>query len=106
MSKTATGDETLELMKDGVLTELSIGFRQRPNGSRRLPGGVTERTSVHLIEVAVVLEGAYGKSAMVAGVRSVDPFGSFPNRARVAQIISKLPALSPETERYFRRNAR
>lgn len=67
VSKTAAGDETLELVKDGALTDLSIGFRARL--SRRLPDGTIERQTAHLREVSVVAEGAYGDGATVSGVR-------------------------------------
>jgi|SRR5882757_3509 len=67
-SRTPVGDETLELVKDGALDQLSIMFRERQN--RRLAGGVTERVKAHLAEVAVVMEGAYGDLATAAGVRS------------------------------------
>lgn len=68
VSKTPAGEETLELVRDGALTDLSIGFREGQN--RKLSGGVTERVSAELREVAVVLEGAYGEGALVAGVRA------------------------------------
>jgi HK97 family phage prohead protease len=68
VSRTPAGDETLELVKDGALDQLSIMFRERQN--RRLAGGVTERVKADLAEVAVVMEGAYGDLAKAAGVRS------------------------------------
>jgi HK97 family phage prohead protease len=67
-SRTPLGDETLELIKDGALNELSIMFEERQN--RRLAGGVTERVKANLREVAVVMEGAYGELASAVGVRS------------------------------------
>lgn len=69
-SKTPTGDETLELVRDGALNELSIMFRERQN--RRLTGGITERVKADLFEVAVVMQGAYGELATVSGVRSAN----------------------------------
>lgn len=68
VSATAAGDETLTLIEDGVLDELSIGFRAGRH--RTLGDGVIERTSAHLTEVSVVLAGAYGRAAMVSGVRA------------------------------------
>jgi HK97 family phage prohead protease len=68
---TRAGNETLELVKEGALDNLSIAFRERHN--RRLAGGVVERVKANLREVAVVLEGAYGDLAMAAGVRSRQP---------------------------------
>jgi HK97 family phage prohead protease len=67
-ARTAKGDETLELVKDGALDQLSIMFREAKN--RRLAGGVVERQTADLREVAVVMEGAYGELAAAAGVRS------------------------------------
>ncbi len=67
-SRTPVGDETLELVKDGALDQLSIMFRERQN--RRLAGGVTERVKADLAEVAVVMQGAYGDLAAAVGVRS------------------------------------
>jgi HK97 family phage prohead protease len=69
VSKTAVGDETLELVKDGALSQLSIGFHPLPGGSR-LVNGVTRRTKANLFEVAIVPRGAYGDGATVTGVRS------------------------------------
>jgi Escherichia/Staphylococcus phage prohead protease len=67
-SKTPLGDETIELVRDGALTDLSVYFRGRQN--RRLAGGITERVTADLREVASVVEGAYGELATVSGVRS------------------------------------
>jgi uncharacterized protein len=68
ISATTVGEETLTLLKDGVLEEMSIGFAERQNRPR--PNGTIERRTAHLAEVAVVLEGAYGRAARVAKVRS------------------------------------
>ncbi|MCF7548906.1 HK97 family phage prohead protease [Pseudonocardia sp. WMMC193] len=101
VSKTPAGEETLELVKDGVLTELSVGFRE--GQSRRGKGGVVERVTAHLSEVSVVLAGAYGEAAMVAGVRALqdhDQVGFCPNCSATTarldearQILAKLPTL-------------
>ncbi|MHA6626889.1 HK97 family phage prohead protease [Pseudonocardia sichuanensis] len=68
VSATPAGDETLTLIQDGVLDELSIGFREGRN--RTLPDGTVERTRAHLTEVAVVLAGAYGQKAKVLATRA------------------------------------
>jgi HK97 family phage prohead protease len=60
VSRTKTGDDTLELVRDGALNELSIAFREGRN--RKLPGGITERVEADLREVAVV------RSAQAVGV--------------------------------------
>jgi HK97 family phage prohead protease len=67
-ASTQAGDETIALIREGALDQLSIMFRERQN--RKLAGGVTERVKAHLAEVAVVMEGAYGDLAAAAGVRS------------------------------------
>lgn len=91
-SKTPLGDETLELVRDGALSQLSIMFLPRQN--RRLPGGVTERVTADLREVAVVLEGAYGELAAAAGVRSASqPTESRDRLAQARQILGNLPVL-------------
>lgn len=67
-SRTPVGDDTLELIKDKALRHLSVGFERRQN--RRVVGGVTERVTANLREVAATLQGAYGDLAMAMGVRS------------------------------------
>lgn len=72
VSRTAVGDELIELIKDGVYRELSVGFRCAPSWSRRLPDGTVSRTRFDPFEAAAVLRGAYADAAAVAGVRSLD----------------------------------
>ena len=67
VSKTPVGEETLTLVADGVLDELSVGFRARKD--RTEPDGTVVREKADLVEVAVVLEGAYGRGALISGVR-------------------------------------
>lgn len=100
VSKTAAGEETLELVRDGALTDLSIGFRERQN--RRLPDGTVERTSADLREVSVVMEGAYGANAVVAEVRQAIEHPECPHCQvtterldRARQILAQLPVLPP-----------
>jgi uncharacterized protein len=71
VSKTALGDEVLELARDGVPLGLSVGFMEVPGGSRWSPDRrrVT-RTRAALDHVAVVRVPAYA-GAGVVGVRSV-----------------------------------
>jgi HK97 family phage prohead protease len=71
ISKTREGDEALELVKDGALDQLSIGFM--PIKNRKRPDGVMERIKAHLAEVSLVTFGAYGDMAAVAGVRQGAP---------------------------------
>jgi len=76
VSDIVAGNETLELVKDGALRQVSIGFRERPHGNQRTPAGGVRRTAADLFEIATVMEGAYGELAELAGVRSaahIDP---------------------------------
>lgn len=91
VSKTDAGDETLTLVEDGVLTELSVGFRERQN--RRLDDGTVpgyehiERVTADLIEVSVVFEGAYGEAASIEGVRAAPAV----RLAAAQQLLAELP---------------
>lgn len=67
VSQGPRGDEVLELVRDGALTDLSIGFQ--PLKDKRRADGVVERISAHLAEVSLVTFGAYGHNASVVGVR-------------------------------------
>ncbi|PRX48678.1 prohead peptidase [Prauserella shujinwangii] len=92
VSATPAGEETLELVRDGALEELSVAFREGQN--KRLPGGVTERITAELREVAVVMEGAYGELAAVAGVRSAaPPEPGSPRLDQARQLLAGLPTL-------------
>lgn len=99
VSATPSGDETLELVRDGALSQLSIGFREGHN--RRSRGGVTERVTAELREVAVVMEGAYGEQALVSAVRQAgcmcgchdgDGRGRLEEAKRVTAALPMLPA--------------
>ncbi|MGL5909414.1 MAG: HK97 family phage prohead protease [Phycicoccus sp.] len=89
VSDTAEGRDTLTLIRDGVISELSIGFRTGPRGSRTAADGVVERTSAHLLEVSAVLRGAYGAAAGVTGVRAEEGNEAEPER-EVIEIRSRL----------------
>lgn len=102
VADTAAGNETLELVKMGALDQLSIGFREKQN--RRLPGGVIERVTADLKEVAVVLEGAYDDGAAVTSVRRPTDhvpgcqceacLASYTDRLDMArQVLARLPVL-------------
>jgi HK97 family phage prohead protease len=70
VSATPSGDETLTLIQDGVLDELSVGFRAYPKKDRILPDGTVERRRADLTEVSVELAGAYGQKAKVLATRA------------------------------------
>jgi HK97 family phage prohead protease len=67
ISDTERGSEVLTLIRDGALSELSIGFS--PLKDKRRQDGVVERQLAHLAEVSAVTFGAYGPAASVVGVR-------------------------------------
>jgi uncharacterized protein len=70
VSKTALGDEVLELARDGVPLGLSVGFVEVPGGSRwSADRQRVTRTRAELDHVAVVRVPAY-EGAGVVGVRS------------------------------------
>src|SRR5215216_6432803 len=70
VSKTALGDEVLELARDGVPLGLSVGFMEVPGGSRwSADRQRVTRTRAELDHVAVVRVPAY-EGAGVVGVRS------------------------------------
>jgi uncharacterized protein len=69
VSKTAAGDEVLELARDRVPLGLSIGFREVDGGSRWSPDGQrVVRTRADLDHIAVVRTPAY-EGAGVVGIR-------------------------------------
>jgi HK97 family phage prohead protease len=73
VSRTALGDEVLELARDGVPLGLSVGFAEVAGGSRWSPDRRrVVRTRALLDHVAVVRVPAY-VGAGVVGVREGDP---------------------------------
>jgi uncharacterized protein len=102
VSATAAGDETLALVADGVLTELSVGFRAGRDHIE--PDGTVTRVRADLREVSVVLAGAYGEGATIMAVRSSADQGSTtwrPEPRRIdqaAEILAGIPDLPPLPE--------
>lgn len=103
VSATTAGDETLALVADGALSELSVGFRAQKD--HREPDGTITRVRADLVEVSVVLAGAYGAGATIMAVRSADQGGDLSERGettwrpeprrvdQVAALLAALPAL-------------
>lgn len=91
VSDTPAGNEALALIRDGALDELSIGFQSGQD--RRLANGTIERMTAHLGEVAIVMQGAYGRNAMVSAVRAVEETAGTPNLDKAAQVIASIPML-------------
>jgi HK97 family phage prohead protease len=85
ISKTDIGDQALDLVRDGVLTNLSIGFQ--PLKDRKASNGVVERLKAHLAEVSLVTFGAYGEAASIQSVREVL---EKPNLAQLENILAKI----------------
>jgi HK97 family phage prohead protease len=78
VSRTAAGDEVLELVRDGVGLGLSVGFREVAGGSRWSPDRRrVVRTRAELDHLAVVRTPAY----VGAGVVGVRDQGSWPPEA-------------------------
>lgn len=86
VSQTAAGDEVLELIKDGALDQLSIGFA--PLKNRKRDDGVIERLKAHLAEISLVTFGAYGDLASVAGMR--DHESNAPRLTHAREILASL----------------
>ena len=84
ISKTEAGDEALELIRDGVLSNLSVGFQPLKDEKR---GGVVNRIRAHLAEVSLVTFGAYGDSASIVAVRQEI---EKPNLASIEAIVAKV----------------
>lgn len=87
VSQTAAGDEVLELIKDGALDNLSIGFM--PLKNRKREDGVIERVKAHLAEISLVTFGAYGDLAAVAGVRDIEE-STVPRLVHAREILALL----------------
>jgi HK97 family phage prohead protease len=85
VSKGNRSDDILELVRDGALSELSIGFQ--PLKDNRRKDGVVERIAAHLAEVSLVTFGAYGHSAQVVGVREES---TTPNLDAIAEMLKDL----------------
>jgi HK97 family phage prohead protease len=83
VSRTALGDEVLELAHDGVPLGLSVGFLEVPGGSQwSADRRRVTRTRAALDHVAVVRVPAY-LGAEVAGVRGADDTRGLPLLTRV-----------------------
>jgi HK97 family phage prohead protease len=97
-SNTAAARDARELAADGTLDQVSVEFRAIEDGSgytwRTLADGTHVRHHrAHLQGVALVPHGAYGESAFVAQVRSIDAAAGVPD-VRRAEILARLAALN------------
>lgn len=71
VSNTAIGNEALELIRDGALDSMSIGFAPKLNRGNAATGTI-ERLAVKLMEVSAVAFPAY-EAALIGGVRTITP---------------------------------
>jgi len=85
VSKGNRSDDILELVRDGALSELSIGFQ--PLKDNRRKDGVVERIAAHLAEVSLVTFGAYGHAAQVVGVREES---DTPNLDAIVELLKEI----------------
>jgi len=98
-SRTAVGEETLQLVQDGALADLSVAFwpRQQTKAPSLLIRGrdAVWRTKGQLEEVAVVLEGQYARAGFESalGVRSAQPARPGINEAQ--RVLDEWPLLPP-----------
>lgn len=72
ISETPRGDEVYALLRDGVVTEFSVGFEPVEHHTDDETGDIT-RTRVIAREVSIVPFGAYGSEASITQVREREP---------------------------------
>lgn len=93
VSKTAAGDEVLELVRDGALDAFSVGFAPVKHTTERVQDrSVKVRTEVGLREASLVTLPAY-EDALVTGVRTEDL--SDDDLRVIAARIAELPPGTP-----------
>jgi len=102
LSDTPRGNEGYQLLKDGVITELSIGFialewREADEDGKR----VLIRTKVHVREISLVPFGAFGQSATVSQVREAAPHPDKEGTPDMAETLTRAD-LSAELESFKR----
>ena len=88
---TSKANDSLELVRAGEITGLSVGFRVLPGGTKRAADGALERRSAHLDHVVLTHEPAYADAGILA-VRSAG--SSMPawrrDQLRHRQILERL----------------
>ena len=93
ISKTQAGDEALELIRDGALDGLSIGFAP-VRESQDPKTGVIHRTEVRLHEISIVTFPAYD-TARVAHVRNIaSPLSELDLARRRAALAAAIAGVS------------
>lgn len=76
ISKTAKGDEAIELMRDGVINRLSVGFSIPTNKSQIGPDGIRRITEGKLFEYSLVTWPA-NDQAIITGVKTLKELRGF-----------------------------
>ena len=99
VSKTTLGDEALELMRDGVVDKMSIGFKIPKGKCDYSDDGVRNIREVQLLEFSPVTFPA-NEAAVITGVKNLEfalNKGMFP-RETIEKMISDLTALIKKME--------
>lgn len=89
VSKTAAGDEAIELLRDGAIDSFSVGFAPIKHVKR---GRVTWRTEVAMREASLVTFPAY-EDARVAAVRAWSELTDEERAAAVLSLAEHIPDL-------------
>lgn len=91
VSATTAGDEVLELIRDGALDGLSVGFMPSADDQWTQTRDAVVRMGARLVEVSAVSFAAY-PGAVIQGVRS-ETFGGMPAREQAIRIRHRLRAI-------------
>lgn len=90
--KTSAGDDALALVRDGVVSGLSVGFRSLNRGSRKTGDGIVERVAAHLDHVTLCTEPAYASAGVLAvRTRSYDTAAVTERHRRQTEAWPALP---------------
>lgn len=94
-SKTRAADEALELVNDGILRDVSIGFRAfRSRIGRDAEGSYTERMEAMPLELSLAVTGTgLHPGAQVVGVRAAGGPGADPGTPRLDAARRRLALL-------------
>lgn len=101
VSRTAVGEETLILLRDGVLDRFSIGFAEGKNTFRSDAklGQITRRQTAGLREVAIVPNPAYPDARVLAVRGEACPACGSPQAARQEEPVDETDPILEEFAR-------
>ena len=74
---TTRANDSLELVRSGEVTGLSIGFKALPGGTVKAPDGTLERRQAHLDHVVLTHEPAYADAGVMAVRSSTHPAAGY-----------------------------